>query len=80
MNRENSVIVAAIILLCLALIFVAMLGLSEFMNEFSRELRYVNNEIGHTTGSAKRYWLRRRRRLWLSLLPFIQYDTDEEEP
>ena len=44
-----------------------------FLNDFSSELRYLNIEIGRTTGSERRYWLRKRWRLWLSLIPFVKY-------
>ena len=50
-----------------------LVGLCMFINDFSSELRYLNNEIGRTTGSERRYWIRKRRRLWLSLIPFVKY-------
>ena len=40
---------------------------------FSRELRYLNIEISRTRGAERRYWEKRRRRLWLSLIPFVKY-------
>ena len=40
---------------------------------FIRELRYINTEIARTTGEQRQYWLRLRRRLWLSLIPFVRY-------
>ena len=50
-----------------------LVGLVSFFNDFSQELKYLNNEIGRTHGSERRYWIRRRRRLWLSLIPFVKY-------
>lgn len=47
--------------------------LAVFISRFSRELRYINNEIARTDGAERRRWLRRRRRLWLSLIPFVKY-------
>ena len=44
-----------------------------FFNDFSRELRYLNSEIGRTTGTERRYWVRKKRKLWLSLIPFVKY-------
>jgi hypothetical protein len=41
--------------------------------DFIRELRYLNKEIACTSGADRKHWLRQRRRLWLSLLPFIKY-------
>lgn len=43
------------------------------ISEFIRELRYLNTEIARTSGEQRRHWLRCRRRLWLSLLPFVRY-------
>lgn len=44
-----------------------------FITDFSVEMRYLNNEIGRTDGAERRYWLRRKRRLWLSVIPFVKY-------
>ena len=62
------VVIVAIIFL-LAILY----GLCMFINDFSHELRYLNNEIGRTTGAERRHWIRQRRRLWLSLIPFVRY-------
>ena len=43
------------------------------IHEFIQELRYLNTEIARTTGSHRKHWIRRRRRLWLSLIPFVRY-------
>lgn len=48
-----------------------------WLHGFRGELRYLNNEIGRTGGSAQRYWRRQRRRLWLSVIPFVRYRNDE---
>ena len=63
-------IVAAIFLLGL------LVGLVSFINDFSRELKYIKCEIGRTTGGERRYWKRQKRRLWLSLIPFVRYKQD----
>ena len=54
-------------------LFIVIGRFAMFINDFSSELRYLNNEIGRTTGSERRYWIRKRRRLWLSLIPFVKY-------
>lgn len=41
--------------------------------EFTRELRYLNSEIHRAIGAERKYWIRQRRRLWLSLIPFVRY-------
>ncbi|MBE6933609.1 MAG: hypothetical protein E7462_00925 [Ruminococcaceae bacterium] len=45
-----------------------------FFLDFTKEMRYLNLEIRRTLGSEQRYWKWKRRRLWLSILPFIKYD------
>ena len=60
-------IIATIILLSL------LGGLCLFINNFFSELKYLNMEIGRTEGAQRRYWIRKRRRLWFSLIPFVKY-------
>jgi len=60
-------IVAVFILILL------LFGLVSFINDFSQELRYLNIEIRRTDGAERRHWIRQRRRLWLSLIPFVRY-------
>ena len=43
------------------------------LQEFKRELNYLNNEIGRTTGAEQAHYIRRKRRLLLSLIPFVKY-------
>ena len=50
-----------------------LIGLASFINDFSQELKYLNNEIGRTSGAERRHYVRQRRRLWLSLIPFVKY-------
>lgn len=42
-----------------------------FFRDFFRQLRYINLEICRTSGNEQQYWLACRRRLWLSLIPWI---------
>ena len=50
-----------------------LFALVSFLNDFSKELNYINCEIGRTTDEEQRYWIRKRRKLWLSLIPFVRY-------
>ena len=50
-----------------------ILSVASFVNDFSQELRLLNSEVRRTVGSERQYWIRRRRRLWLSILPFVRY-------
>ena len=60
-------------IVALAVLLLLIIGTAQFINDFSRELKYVNIEINRSRGSERRHWIRRRRRLWLSLLPFVKY-------
>ena len=62
--------IAAVVLLIL---FVILIGLIQFYNEFITELQYLSSEIERTDGEERAYWISQRRRLWLSLLPFVKY-------
>lgn len=46
-----------------------VLGLADFRWELKR----LNMEIARTSGEEQEMWRALRRRLWLSLLPFIKY-------
>ena len=41
--------------------------------DFVREMRILNMEISRTKGESQAFWKMRRRRLWLSLIPFVKY-------
>ena len=49
-----------------------LIRLVSSFNNFSQELKYLNIEIGRTTDAERRYYIRQRRRLWLSLIPFLK--------
>lgn len=57
--------------------FALIVKLSMWLNDFSSELKYLNSEIGRTDGSEQRYWKRQKRRLWLSIIPFVRYRNDD---
>ena len=45
---------------------------------FSREMRYVNMKLMNSRHDKEReYWEKRKKRLWLSLLPFCTYDRED---
>ena len=75
MPRHNNdiLIVLFIVILAAIVILALMIGMVSSMNSFSRELRYLNREIKRSYGRERKVWLRRRRRLGLSLLPFVKY-------
>ena len=50
-----------------------IMGLVVYFRKFVKELQKLNRRIRDTGGSSRRHWIRRRRRLWLSLIPFVKY-------
>ena len=39
----------------------------------AEELEDIKYEISKSKGGEREWWIRRRRRLWLSILPFVKY-------
>lgn len=68
----NPILCCIIIIAALFAILI-LVALAKFFNDFTHELRYLNCEINRTEGEERRYYIRRKRRLWLSILPFIKY-------
>ena len=66
----------AVLLIVMAVAVMAILIIAkvlEFISDFAGELRYLNNEIRRAVGKDRMHWVRQRRRLWLSLIPFVKY-------
>lgn len=59
--------VAIVFFLALLAVFV------HFWMDFSKELKYLNGLIKYNKGTERSYWIQQRRKLLLSLLPFIKY-------
>ena len=56
------------------IIFIALLiFFVQWIISFRTEYRYVKNEINRTYGREKQYWKRQKRRLLLSIIPFVRY-------
>ena len=73
MNNINPGIIFIMAIVVLLILFVIITGIIQFYNEFVAELEYLNSEIERTDVEERAYWSFRRRRLWLSLLPFVKY-------
>ena len=69
-GSETEFYIAVTIIIVL---FIAVCFLARFVTAFSRELRLLNIEISRTEGAEREHYIRERRRLWLSLLPFVHY-------
>lgn len=70
---ENNASWAAIGLLGLILAAVFILFMVMWLQEFRFEIRNINDEINRNEGEERKYWIARRRRLWLSLIPFVRW-------
>ena len=73
MITENSTSWAAIGLLGLILAAVFILFTVIWLHDFRFELRNINDEINRNEGEERKYWIARRRSLWLSLIPFVRW-------
>ncbi len=56
--------------------FLLLLRLVMWADGFYREWFYVRSELRRVEEDERPYWIARRRRLWLSLLPFVSYRID----
>ncbi len=73
MNENDEALYFLVGLITFGFLILLLFGFAQFLNDFSQELKYLNNEIGRTSGEERQYWIRRRRQLWLSLIPFVKY-------
>lgn len=68
---DNPVVLGALAIL--AVLFIAVFV--PMGRAFARELKYVNMKILNSRHDKEQaYWERRKKNLWLSLLPFRHYD------
>ena len=67
---EIIAIIVAVVLLVLI-----PLSVSFFLSikDFRRELKELNFEIARNTGETRKHYKKRKRRLFLALLPFVRY-------
>lgn len=73
MNTEDTVF-NLILIIFIAIVLIAILAFFiQWIIAFRTEYRYVQNEINRTYGREKKYWQRQKRRLLLSIIPFIRY-------
>ena len=62
-----------ILIIAVPLAAVALVKLVLFIVSFAKELQYIQFEINRNDGAEREYWIAEKRRLWLSLLPFVKY-------
>ena len=66
--------VASIVVILLLLIMVVLMCSFPWIQWFRRELKYLNSEIKRNEGKEKERWKRRKKRLLLSIIPFVPYE------
>lgn len=69
----GKLVKVGLILACVALGVITVAIFLPGWQDFNRELRYIKTEIGRTEGREQAHWKKKKRRLWLSLLPFFRY-------
>lgn len=73
MSVKTDDITVLIVVIGAVFVFLLIYALTLFFADFIKELKYINCEIQRTRGGERKYWKRQRRRLWLSLIPFVKY-------
>jgi len=73
-DNETQITLYVLIAVIATIIFIILFikGVFFFIS-FKKELRLINMEIRRTEGKERERWLRRKRRLWLSIIPFVKY-------
>ena len=72
-GRSDPGVGLAMGLIVAMVLFGLLVSLARFITDFSAELRILNIEIKRSEGEEREYYLHQRRRLWLSLIPFVKY-------
>ncbi len=67
--NQNTVYIFVVAIIIALILFGAIRSVIE---GFLPDLRHLNNEIGRTTGRERKHYIKKRRKLWLSLLPFFK--------
>ena len=76
---ESNGTTVFLIIILVVLFLLVFINVVSFFLDFAKELRYINMEIERTTGKEQLLWMKRRRRLWLSLIPFIPLHDDDDQ-
>ena len=66
----TTTVMLVLVILIFATLLIALLVSK--LSSFKHDLDIYNMEIARTTGAERQYWKRERRRLWLSLIPFVR--------
>ena len=72
-NNPDAAFRLLIFLFVIFVVTLLLAWIAKLIKDFSRELHYLNMESDRTEGEEQQYWLEEKRRLWLSLIPFVRY-------
>lgn len=74
MITDQTFILLAVVGGCLLLVVLGV-AFAVWLNKFTRELKRVNLRIRQSESERERqHYLRRRRELYLSIIPFVRYN------
>lgn len=73
MKIQEMITEPLFIFIAVMVLLALVIRLAVMLHYFRLELRYINNEIARTEGAERRHYMRKKRRLWLSLIPFVRY-------
>lgn len=75
-NDQTFIVIAVIGLLLIAAM--AVFGIVFWAGGFAKELRHLNLRIDQAASERERqYYIRRRKRLILSIIPFVRYHKSD---
>ena len=69
----DGVTIAAVAIILGFVAVGAGMAFLKWWKNFRNELEDIKYEINTSKGREREWWIRRRRRLWLSILPFVKY-------
>ena len=69
----DGVTIAAVAIILGFVAIGAGMAFLKWWKNFREELEDIKYEINTSKGKEREWWIRRRRRLWLSILPFVRY-------
>ena len=74
LNSSERVLSVLLIIIMLGIVVLAIAA--PYLNWFRRELKFINTEIERNKENEREQnrWKRRKRRLLLSLIPFVKYE------
>lgn len=74
---NDQTFIMLMVLGLVAVVGILVVAIASFIGRFQKELKYVNQRIRQAANERERqHYLRRRRRLWWSIIPFVPYDKE----